>query len=341
MNRPEPEVLSDSKEKMSISGKQEYSRIDFAKRCGLPENRALAELWSIKFASWLEELKLPEALISDLEFVYLPVCNYLLNSKHISPERTAIIGINGSQGSGKTTFSYLLAQVIREICGLKVVCCSIDDFYLTRSEREKLSREVHPLLITRGVPGTHDVLLGLQTFESLIHATNETITPIPVFDKSIDDRKSKEEWIQFLGRPNLILFEGWCVAAKAVDEKELEIPINDLERNHDEDRTFRKFANEALKDQYAKWFEMIGLLIMLQVPGFEQVMEWRWVQEKKLAEKYSGALIRNRIMTEAENHFFIGHFERITRQMLLGMPRTADVVFKINESHSIERIKIN
>jgi D-glycerate 3-kinase len=326
---------------METSDKNEYSRIEFAERFGLPENESQAKALRDKFVVWLEELKLPKTLISDLEFVYLPVCNYLLNSKYITPERTAIIGINGSQGSGKTTFTHLLAQVIREICGLKVVGCSIDDFYLTRAEREKLSRKVHPLLITRGVPGTHDVQLGLKTFESLINATEETITQIPVFDKSVDDRKSINEWVLVQGRPDIILFEGWCVGAKAVDENELKNPVNELERQYDQDGIFRKYSNENLRNSYTKWFDWIDVLIMLEVPGFEQVMEWRWVQEKKLAEKHAGSQNDNRIMTKAETHFFISHFERITSQMLRVMPQTADVVFKIDESHLIERIKIN
>jgi len=326
---------------METSGKKEYSKSEFAVQFGLPENKALADALRSKFAVWIEKLKLPEALISDLEFVYLPVCSYLLNSKLISPDKTAIIGINGSQGSGKTTFAQLLAQVIREISGLKVVCCSIDDFYLTLAEREKLSREVHPLLITRGVPGTHDVDLALETFNKLRNATDDSVTHIPAFDKAVDDRKPKEEWVTFQGRPDIILFEGWCVSANAVHEKELEIPINELEINKDQNGTFRRYVNENLLKNYSKWFEMIDFLIMLRVPGFEQVMEWRWIQEEKLAEKHSEIITNNRIMTEAETHFFISHFERITRQMLLEMPQTADLIFMINESHAIEKIKIN
>lgn len=325
---------------MSKTNTHEYSKTEFAVRFGLPENKGFADALSSRFAAWLEELKLPQTLMADLESIYLPVCNYVLNSKHLVPGETAIVGINGSQGSGKTTFADLLARVLREIGGLKLVCCSIDDFYLTRAEREKLCREVHPLLITRGVPGTHYVGLGIETFKSLIHATENTITTIPVFDKAIDDRKPKEEWVQFQGRPDVILFEGWCIGAQAVDDEELEIPANELEQLHDQDKTFRKYANEALKTEYAEWFDMITQLFMLQVPGFEQVMEWRWVQEQKLAEKHSGELSNKRIMTEAETRYFISHFERITRQMLRDMPQVADIVFKINELHAIEKIII-
>jgi D-glycerate 3-kinase len=326
---------------MITSGKQEYSKSEFAKQFGPLENLELENSWSSEFAGWLKELKLPEELFSDLELLYLPFCNYIIQSKLISPEKPLIIGINGSQGSGKTTFTHLLGNVLRNFFHYKVINCSIDDFYLTRHEREKLSREVHPLLITRGVPGTHDVDLAISTFNNLINATNETVTNIPVFDKAIDDRKPNEDWMQFQGQPDIILFEGWCIGANAVTEQELIQPINELERNHDKDGAFRRYANENLRNKYARLFEMIDQLIMLKVPGFEQVFEWRWIQEQKLAEKYSGTKIKNRIMTEEETHYFISHFERITRQMQTNMPLNADVVFSISKSHSIERIQIN
>ena len=327
--------------KMRTSTKQEYSKSEFAQRFGLSEKQALPDKWSGTFADWLEELKLPESLISDLELIYLPICTYLIQSKLISPEKPLIIGINGSQGSGKTTFAHLLSHVLQNFFHYKVISCSIDDFYLTRTEREILSKEVHPLLLTRGVPGTHDVDLAIEIFNSLISADIGTVTSIPVFDKAIDDRNPSEEWIKFGGRPEIILLEGWCIGALAVSDSELAQPVNELEREYDLDGKFRKYANENLRNKYARWFHMVDYLIMLKVPEFEKVIEWRWIQEKKLSEKYSAIGKINRIMTQEKVHFFISHFERITRQMLKEMPQTADMVFEINESHSIERIRMN
>jgi D-glycerate 3-kinase len=321
--------------------KHEYSKSEFARQFGLPENTIQPNQSRPNFAVWLNELELPEDLISDLELIYIPFCNYIFRSMPIASGKPLIIGINGSQGSGKTTFAHLLGKVLQIFFHYEVVNCSIDDFYLTRAEREKLSTEVHPLLITRGVPGTHDVNLGINIFRNLIIASDETVTTIPVFDKAIDDRKPKEEWVKFIGRPDIIIFEGWCLGAKPVAEAELLQPINELERHFDQDGAFRKYANNNLKASYAKWFEMIDCLIMLKVPEFEQVIEWRWIQEKKLADKHSGAGIKNRIMTEEETRFFISHFERITRQMLKEMPQTAQVILWINKSHEIEGIQIN
>lgn len=49
--------------------------------------------------------------------------------------------------------------------------------------------ENQPLLITRGVPGTHDVELGISLLTDLKKHLQQNIM-IPRFDSSIDDRVS-------------------------------------------------------------------------------------------------------------------------------------------------------
>ena len=44
---------------------------------------------------------------------------------------------------------------------------SIDDFYKTRKDRKLLSKNKHSLLMTRGVPGTHDIDLMLSFFKKV------------------------------------------------------------------------------------------------------------------------------------------------------------------------------
>lgn len=70
-----------------------------------------------------------------------------------------VVGISGAQGSGKTTLCRFL-EVLMVEHNQRAATLSIDDLYLTRAERERLGREVHPLLATRGVPGTHDPALA-------------------------------------------------------------------------------------------------------------------------------------------------------------------------------------
>ena len=118
-----------------------------------------------EFQKKLRELMLDEILMEDLSRIYLPMAN-LINTALNVKDQTHIIGINGAQGAGKTTFSKLLKVVLEQKFGMKVVQLSIDDFYLSRAEREELAKSVHPLLITRGVPGTHDVRMAESVLSS-------------------------------------------------------------------------------------------------------------------------------------------------------------------------------
>ena len=94
------------------------------------------------------------------------------------PGPTPVYGIVGLQGSGKST---LAAQLVRAGAsrGLRVVALSIDDFYLTRRERQRLATRHHPLLATRGPPGTHDVALACATLDALRSGAPGTLVPVP------------------------------------------------------------------------------------------------------------------------------------------------------------------
>lgn len=300
--------------------------------------------FSDKFSSWLSWMQLPPELKSTLQLVYIPVVNLLRHENLLHVDHIPVIGISGAQGSGKSTFTILLAKLLEEAYGYRVVSFSIDDFYHTHAEREKLAEEIHPLLVTRGVPGTHDVQLGMQILEQLQKTDRHSETFIPVFDKSIDDRKPQKEWTLFRGRPDVVLFEGWCVGAIPQETEELEVPLNDLEKEKDKNGIFRKFVNDKLSTTYKTWFSYIDFLIMLCVPSFDQVYEWRLLQEKKMTEKIlsvSNDTRHLKIMSEDGIRFFISHYERITKHMLEEMPSRANLVFRIGEDHHFRAVVIN
>ena len=108
-------------------------------------------------------------------------------SKRTNRKKTLMIGLAGGQGSGKTTISSILTLILQKYFKLKVFKVSIDDFYKTRKDRKLLSKNKHPLLITRGVPGTHDVDLILKFFKK-VKSKNFKNLKIPKFNKAIDDR---------------------------------------------------------------------------------------------------------------------------------------------------------
>lgn len=286
-----------------------------------------------EFQKKLRELMLDEILMEDLSRIYLPMAN-LINTALNVKDQTHIIGINGAQGAGKTTFSKLLKVVLEQKFGMKVVQLSIDDFYLSRAEREELAKSVHPLLITRGVPGTHDVRMAESVLSSLSTAQENSVTIIPRFNKAMDDPYPQSQWDRFVGRPNVILFDGWFMGAIEQKETELLNPVNDLEKLEDPYCIWRRYVNSQLKDNYKSLFDKIDLLVMLKVSSFDKVYEWRLLQEEKL-RIVTANKENNHVMSKDELVRFISHYERLTKFILKEMPSRADILFNVSNDHRI------
>lgn len=286
-----------------------------------------------EFQKKLRELMLDEILMEDLSRIYLPMAN-LINTALNVKDQTHIIGINGAQGAGKTTFSKLLKVVLEQKFGMKVVQLSIDDFYLSRAEREELAKSVHPLLITRGVPGTHDVRMAESVLSSLSTAQENSVTIIPRFNKAMDDPYPQSQWDRFVGRPNVILFDGWFMGAIEQKETELLNPVNDLEKLEDPYCIWRRYVNSQLKDNYKSLFDKIDLLVMLKVSSFDKVYEWRLLQEEKL-RIVTANKENNHVMSKDEMVRFISHYERLTKFILKEMPSRADMLFNVSNDHRI------
>ncbi len=273
--------------------------------------------------------KLPLSYTETVNTWFVPLAEEILGrvSCHTG---TYVVGINGSQGSGKSTLASLLVVLLKEMLGLRAINLSLDDFYFTHVERENLAREIHPLLKTRGVPGTHDVALAIKTLEALKKHGN---VPIPRFDKSIDDRCNEALWPKVLAPVDVIIVEGWCLGLKQEHQDSLLEPINDLERKED-NGDWRQYVNECLGQEYQELFSQLDMLVMLKAPSFESVFLWRLLQEKKLAEKTkidSGI----KIMSQEELLRFIAHYERLTKHALKTLPSIADIVFELNSDHAV------
>ena len=74
--------------------------------------------------------------------------------------------ISVSQGSGKTTFAHHIKKNL-EKKKLKVLILSIDNFYLGKKERLKISNKISKLFLIRGVPGTHNIHLLKKNFKKI------------------------------------------------------------------------------------------------------------------------------------------------------------------------------
>ncbi len=291
------------------------------------------------FEPTIASLQVDLGLDELFEQVYVPLACWVLENK--KPGVPLVLGVNGAQGSGKARLFNILEVILGEGFGQKIVSLRIDDLYLTRSERDRLSREVHPLFKTRGVPGTHDIRLGLDLLHQLKTARPDQIVRIPVFDKSTDERCPLASWQEWVGPTDIIVFDGWCLGAKPQVALQLVDPVNDLERNEDPDGVWRTYVNERLANEYQLLFKQIDLLVMLKVPSMQVVYDWRGEQEQKLEERaayiYDYHLPSDplRIMNSTEINRFIAHYERLTRWMLDELSDRADVTLKLNENHKI------
>jgi D-glycerate 3-kinase len=272
--------------------------------------------------------RLPDSFRDIARDIYLPLIDWL-DKKTETP---LLLGINGCQGSGKSTLADFIAAV-QAIRGRKAAVLSIDDFYLTRRERAELAQSIHPLLQTRGVPGTHDLALALQTVDSLLSLSPGDTTQLPRFDKSCDDRAPLSQWPTIEGPIDMVILEGWCVGSRPQSANELTTPVNTLEKNEDGDGRWRQFVNDSLKN-YQQLFERLHTMVMLKAPDFSCVYRWRLEQEQKLAALRPDG---SGVMSAEEIARFIQHYQRLTEANLVALPSHADVILKLNHQHGIDR----
>jgi D-glycerate 3-kinase len=112
--------------------------------------------------NWIDEFlrreRLPAHYRHTIDDVLVPLAGAIAQRVRLA-DHMLIVGLCGAQGSGKSTAAAALVELLAHE-QLPAIALSIDDFYLPRIERQRLAREIHPLLATRGVPGTHDVELG-------------------------------------------------------------------------------------------------------------------------------------------------------------------------------------
>ena len=273
--------------------------------------------------------------LGQLNKFYLPISK-MIAKDYLKKKKTKVIGLTGGQGTGKSTISNILKIILKEAYKLETVIFSIDDFYKTLNERKKISKKISKLFITRGVPGTHDTKMLFRCINDL-KKNNFKKMIIPKFDKSIDDRCTKNKWSKVKKKPNIVIFEGWCVGAAAQKNKDLNIPVNKLEKQKDNKRIWRQKVNSELKKDYNKIFNLVDKLIFLKVPSFKYVFRWRLLQEKKLRITSKG----NKTMNDKQIENFVMYYERITKHMLKTLPKTADTVISIDEKHKLKSIKFN
>ncbi|MGQ8363758.1 kinase [Glaciecola sp. 1036] len=254
-------------------------------------------------------------------------------SHHKKAKRPLFVGVNGAQGSGKSTLTDFLVGYFNQVQKVSSVGFSIDDFYFSKEIRAALSEQVHPLLHTRGVPGTHNAVMLNKVLNKL--ALGQSCI-IPKFDKANDDLYPEEDWTPIEEPKDIIVFEGWCVGSKSAENDTLSVAVNPLETEHDPDGSWRGYVNQQLLQKYEPIFARLDLLVMLKAPSFNTVYSWRLEQEHKLKQKLAASGITGNIgMTDEEIKTFIQYYQRITEHNLHYLPADCDYVFSLDEKRSI------
>jgi D-glycerate 3-kinase len=277
-------------------------------------------------AAYMDEERLPAGFADLATRLHLPLAARIAAAAE-GRDRPLVVGLCGPQGSGKSTLVGLVTRLLRGR-GLATANLSLDDLYLTKAERQDLAGRVHPLLRTRGVPGTHDIALGLTVLDDLARAQRALI---PRFDKAADDRGPMSGWSRFEGPAAVVLLEGWCVGARAQPAETLVDPVNALERDEDPFAVWRTFANSALAGPYADLFARLDLLAVMTAPDFATVRAWRGEQERRLRERLvSEGRDPALAMDDAALDRFVAHYQRLTEWIAQDLPGRGDIAIQLN-----------
>jgi len=262
----------------------------------------------------------------------IPLCFWI--SAKAEKKRPYFVGLAGGQGTGKTTISSLIKIILSKYFKLKVFRISIDDFYKTRKERISLSKRVHPMLLTRGVPGTHDINMMLSFFKKAKSKKFKRLK-LPSFNKAIDDRFNKKKWYDLKNQPDVIIFEGWCVGAKSEKKDTLKKTINFMEKTKDQKQIWRKYVNQQLKSKYRNLYSQLDCLIFLKAKSFNLLQKWRLKQERKLRMQSKNKL-KSKIMNNEDVLNFMQTYQRITQNMFKNTSKYASVILNLNTNHQIK-----
>ena len=184
-----------------------------------------------------------------------------------------VFGVSGGQGAGKSTLCQALVEMLATQ-NKTALTLSLDDFYLSKAERQNLAASVHPLCATRGVPGTHDVALLAAVLNNLSAASPDTPLELPRFSKSHDDR-IEAALLNFC--PDLVFLEGWCVGGHAACIEAS--PQNEWERTHDPDAVWKSWS-QTQAAAYQEIWQACDAIMLLRQQNFEAVIDSRWLQEQ-------------------------------------------------------------
>jgi len=255
-------------------------------------------------------------LIRDYTYIYFPIAKLINDLYQTKTEnRPLVIGVQAHQGCGKTTMTSIISLILKGFYDVNCLNISIDDFYKTFDELNKLKQE-KPDFKYRGPPGTHDLKLAKNLFDKI--KNNEIGYYIPIYNKSFNNGKGEriDNGFEIRFPVEVLIFEGWFLGAKSKDVAKMinnknnkyknireinqvnrenntkeysEISDNQEERNMD---SLLLQSNKNLKDYEDIWKD-IDVFISIKPENFYLSKKWRIQAEKNLKSGMDYKTIRD------------------------------------------------
>jgi D-glycerate 3-kinase len=290
----------------------------------------------VMLSTFIEQHNLPEDFKLTVAEYYKPLADQLYR-RFTETNDAFFVGINGCQGSGKSTLTDFMSTYLATEYQLNVVVMSLDDFYYSSKKRNAFALDIHPLLATRGVPGTHDIVKLGHVLTQL--KDKKTGFSIPKFNKATDEPFSEVEWDKIQKPADIIIVEGWCWGVNSQTPEQLKAPINELEHQHDKTGVWRNYVNQQLKLAYIPLYKKMDFWLALQAPSLDCVYQWRLEQEQKLKNRNIG-LENSKIMSPAEILNFTQYFQRLSVQGCTTFSRSSDAIFYLDYDRKIKEMSM-
>jgi len=215
-----------------------------------------------------------------------------------------VFGLQGPQGIGKTWVSKAVKDELEQLHDIRTLVISLDDLYLPRGAQQKLEEEEggwNRMLRGRGLPGTHDLELGVQVFESLSRINETKELRWPIYDKSAHGGLGDRAGFSSLVLPpdqrlQLVIFEGWMLGFTPLDPRQLtNIYHRSLNLDPPSNSFLTQFSiqelqaiNRNLVPYVDQLWSHIHLLIHLVPQDLNFIWRWRIQQEHEMKAKNGG-----------------------------------------------------
>jgi D-glycerate 3-kinase len=239
--------------------------------------------------------------------------------------RPLIQGVLGVQGTGKTSLTLILREILSYL-GYQICCLSIDDFYKSYADRQEL-QQADPRFRWRGPPGTHDVELGVTVLKQLRQA--DFPVAVPRFDKSAQHGAGDRIEPAWLDAADIGLFEGWFVGVRPIDPQLFDIAPPPIDTAVD--RAFAREINSRLQTYLPLW-DQLDRLIVLAPSDYRFSQQWRQQAEQQMIATGRPGMNPTEI-TEFVTYFWRSLHPELFIQPLLQDADQVDLVIELDAEH--------